>query len=210
MTKKEQGFTLIELLVVISIMSLLSSVVFASLQTARNKAYAAAILLNYNAVKQATAAWQLDTNNTLLPYQGDFPVSNYCGSAGAAPWLSNTHLYTTAYTSGNYNRGWTGPYLSAVPRTPFGLEYLYDNDWDHRTKSGTQSGGANLLVVWCTAGEKTKGVAIAEELDRRIDRNDGDSAGAVRWNPGTTVGKLWLFLDPNDECLKYPATLVCP
>ncbi len=50
---KNKGFTLIELLVVIAIISLLSSIVVASLNTARSKAADAVIIANLNGVRTA-------------------------------------------------------------------------------------------------------------------------------------------------------------
>ena len=51
MSKKAKGFTLIELLVVVAIVSLLSSVVFASLNSARNKGRDAAVKENLLGVR---------------------------------------------------------------------------------------------------------------------------------------------------------------
>jgi len=70
--RKSKGFTLIELLVVISIISLLSSVVLASLNSARAKARDATRLSN---LKQLTNALLLvaDKNNGQFPLSGGGP-----------------------------------------------------------------------------------------------------------------------------------------
>jgi len=60
--KKNKGFTLIELLVVIAIIGILSSVVLASLNTARNKGADAAIKSNINNAR-AQAELYYDSNN---------------------------------------------------------------------------------------------------------------------------------------------------
>jgi len=51
MNRKNQGFTLIELLVVIAIIGILSSVVLASLNTARGKGANAAVKANLNNIR---------------------------------------------------------------------------------------------------------------------------------------------------------------
>ena len=60
--KKNQGFTLIELLVVIAIIGILSSVVLASLNTARNKGNDAAVKANLSNLRAAAALYYDDSN----------------------------------------------------------------------------------------------------------------------------------------------------
>lgn len=68
---KKNGFTLIELLVVISIVSLLSSVIFASLKKARSKARDARRISDMHQLSNALALYVDDIKN--------IPLSNNCG-----------------------------------------------------------------------------------------------------------------------------------
>jgi type II secretion system protein G len=65
--KKNKGFTLIELLVVISIIGLLSSVVLASVNSARDKATAAKLVSEMKALQNAIEMYRADNN-------GDVPI----------------------------------------------------------------------------------------------------------------------------------------
>lgn len=92
--KSNKGFTLIELLVVISIVSLLSSVVFVSLNSAREKAGVAKILEQINQVRIALELYGTDT--------GHYPsveCTLSCTQAGD-PFLNSLGV-----------SGWNGPYL---------------------------------------------------------------------------------------------------
>ncbi len=101
MSKKfNRGFTLIELLVVIAIIGILSSVVLASLNTARGKGADAAIKSNLANIR-AQAEIQYDTNNN---YTGVCTNANVTAqmaaantAAGVAAAVSNT--LTTAGTA---------------------------------------------------------------------------------------------------------------
>jgi len=90
LNNKNKGFTLIELLVVISIISVLSTVVTASLQDARKKGNAAKALEDMNQIRNAAEMYRNDTgidpwfdatNPALVPkYLPKAPVPPYAGS----------------------------------------------------------------------------------------------------------------------------------
>jgi len=84
MTKKfNRGFTLIELLVVIAIIGILSSVVLASLNTARNKGNDAAVKSNLNNIR-AQAELVYDTLGNYDSVCIDGNVSKGVTAAGSA------------------------------------------------------------------------------------------------------------------------------
>lgn len=92
MVNLKKGFTLIELLVVIAIIGILSSVVLASLNTARNKGADAAVKSNLNNVRAAAELFY-DANNSSYGAAGTGSVTaagvwtggtGVCGSATAA------------------------------------------------------------------------------------------------------------------------------
>jgi prepilin-type N-terminal cleavage/methylation domain-containing protein len=110
----KKGFTLIELLVVIAIVSLLSSVVLASLNTARSKA---------RDVKRLAEVRQLQTAlEFYFDDNGAYPVSASGGGCGINPnsdWCNSVENVT----NGHWIRdaGITevlAPYMSAEPRDP--------------------------------------------------------------------------------------------
>ena len=102
----KKGFTLIELLVVIAIIGILSSVVLASLNTARSKGSDAAVKANISNMRTEAEMW----------YDSQVPAAytNFCTSD--AGWLkvkaslgdakvSCTALSTTSAMSGQLNAG---------------------------------------------------------------------------------------------------------
>ena len=79
-----RGFTLIELLVVIAIIGILSSVVLASLNSARNKANDAAVKANLNNLRAQAAIYYDDSSGYYSTGTYTFPlVSTICGSANS-------------------------------------------------------------------------------------------------------------------------------
>lgn len=107
------GFTLIELLVVIAIISLLSSVVLTSLNSARDKARYARAKMDIKQLKIAMLAYKLD--NGELPPPGD--NCSACSEPPSAAWLN----VINALVSGSYLSG-------RIDRDPWGNYYAYDDN----------------------------------------------------------------------------------
>ncbi len=134
MTLRAKGFTLIELLVVISIISLLSSVVLSSLNSARSKARDALRKEDLTQVRNALALYYLD--NGAYPAGTFFSV--WDAQSGRSPlwWGSDAALYNALVVTGHIIRlpqdpkgateGGTGNFLGDGPSTDLG--YVYSSD----------------------------------------------------------------------------------
>ena len=95
----KRGFTLIELLVVIAIIGILSSVVLASLNTARGKGSDAAIKSNLANIR-AQAEILYDSNGN---YTGICTNTNVLAQLNAAASAAGVSTSTTAATAGAIN-----------------------------------------------------------------------------------------------------------
>ena len=132
--KAHRGFTLIELLVVISIIGLLSSIILASLNSARAKARDARRVSDLKQVAIALALFYDD--------HGSYPVAD-CGS-GSTPsshWANQQAAYLDCWNSLQTD---LSPYLRKLPVDPVYVDFLnyYYNSTGWSSSIGVYHGWA--------------------------------------------------------------------
>jgi len=129
------GFTLIELLVVIAIIGLLSSVVLASLNSARVKGRDAARMSNVKSLETAMELYYNDNNG--------YPTSN--GSSNGDVGLGDAMLVSKLVPA-------------YIPSMPANLVADGDRYYANGMTSGVQRSGYDMLIYvegtnsWCRAG----------------------------------------------------------
>jgi len=198
MIKLKNGFTLIELLVVISIIGVLSSVVLASLRSARDKAIAVKFVADFNSIAKGWALWQADTGSDFLnekfyyynnvSHLGLLPCFGPDSTAFSdEPRLSDTDLYINRMNLA----GWNGPYLKGS----FGNEYSYDNDNDNNTAQ-FMTAGVGIAIEWCN-GNGGNFLRIAPLIDKIIDGKDDGLAGKFIWAGDNSKGVYWFLVARN-------------
>lgn len=121
LNKFQKGFTLIELLVVVAIIGLLSSVVLASLNSARDKAKYSRTKMDIDQLKKAMLIYKIDKGE--LPPPGD-----NCSACNNPPNSSWT-LTIDALVNGGYMGG-------RIDKDPWGNYYGYDDN-DCNSNPGT-------------------------------------------------------------------------
>ena len=115
---KNKGFTLIELLVVVSIIGLLSSVIFSSLSSARSKVRDARTLEDVHQITLALQlAHDLSSNNAWPGVYGDWQCLKSNGLCFANTYHGNTTI-TTALA----------PYMPNIPKVQApSSSWVYDS-----------------------------------------------------------------------------------
>lgn len=165
---RSRGFTLIELLVVIAIIGILSSVVLASLATAREKAKVANAVAQMRELRNVVALYSIDT--------GTYPPD--CG-------LSCTST-TDPYLNALGVAGWNGPYF------PGGVWNLKHQWGGHFTIGYADLTGDGVSEIYFFLDEDAPGTTSSDNtgiiptaalvaIDKSLD--DGNLAtGSARGN----------------------------
>jgi len=147
---KEKAFSLIEMIVAITIISLLMSVVAVSVWREKEKAKKARALADIDGIYQAILILGEDTGfwpGKKKPYKTECGASGneICGD-GCSISLSDCEagLLCNPAPPNDYPN-WKGPYLSHLPKDPWGNEYFFDTDYyvDSRCVAVVGSYGPN-------------------------------------------------------------------
>jgi prepilin-type N-terminal cleavage/methylation domain-containing protein len=134
-----RGFTLIELLVVIAIIGLLSSIVLASLNTARTKARDAARLSDMHTIRTALELYANDHN-------GQYPDEPIGGSGCWWNWQSGN---TSGGSASWLDQLVSGRYLTVAPKESIiaGCTYRYVRTTGYPTACGSNKGVYAILYM---------------------------------------------------------------
>jgi prepilin-type N-terminal cleavage/methylation domain-containing protein len=126
----EKGFTLIELLVVIAIIGVLATLSLVAFSTVRRKAQIAKVQSETETIRKAI--------EYLVNDSGEWPNHKSVEeveSGGSDNELCETCTHKLSDPEGglvdtddNYS-GWNGPYISSIPKDPWGREYFFDTDY---------------------------------------------------------------------------------
>lgn len=150
MKNTNKGFTLIELLVVIAIIGILSSIVLASLNTARNKGSDVAVKGNLNGVRSSAALYYDNNSNSYGTIQafsatacsattgnGVFSDPNIRNAVAAAMSASGTSAVGVPCVSlGSPVSSWA----IAAPLKTTGLFFCVDDQGSATTTASTNGG----------------------------------------------------------------------
>lgn len=163
-----RGFTLIELLVVIAIIGILSSVVLASLNTARERSIAVGIAQQFQQIEKAFYLLALDEGITQWWDEDDF-------GEGQNPDLDDLANNT------NF-----GTFLAASPAPLAGDYYAYDSDGDTTSCGGTVANGVNIILF------NLDDTALYQRIDQVVDGSIDDDCGRIKYTASN--GNLFYML----------------
>lgn len=185
--KSSRGFTLIELLVVISIISLLSSIVFASLASARVKAQNSARMQSVHQMNNAINLYITDKGHAPL-------LSDLCGQDNFDETFDN--LYCTAVqtsSTGESSVAWNAlkaelaPYMKSLPVDPCGID-CEDIGYVYVSPAGVYHGCASNSSA-CDKESVTESSYQVYALLQGVEIPFGYSTNGTAFNiPATTYG----------------------
>jgi len=180
----KKGFTLIELLVVISIIALLSSIIFARIDSVREKAELTRIARELKSIELAF--------NLYIDSKGwsNFPT-HHGASPLVAPYLPVAYSTDPSIATLVADPNVLKPYLSVAPDGYKGAVIVYDND-DHSKNpficgDPDMGAGANFYFFLPSPS--------ARDLHNILDKDNNYSCGKVRIsNSSGGAGDVSLFL----------------
>ncbi|PSO45148.1 MAG: hypothetical protein BRC25_03040 [Parcubacteria group bacterium SW_6_46_9] len=162
-TEESAGFTLIELLVVIAIISLLSSIVLASLSGVRKNAKTKRLVSDFKQFEKAFTLWMDANGRTQYPNETIFGS----GNPSLEQAVQNTDL---------------SEYLNSVPEPPFGNTYRFDNDEDVFSSCGdVENHGVNIFAYSVPDSIQREVNRVIED-DRKANGKQDLDCGRMRTN----------------------------
>lgn len=202
---KAKGFTLIELLVVIAIVALLSSIVIASLATARLKARDAQRIVASREIVKALEMYSDSAGTVIIPTAGLIanPGTGYISKTGGL--YASTSILMALRASGYYPAstltdpvyGTDNYYLAYCDTTKtYGLYFRVEGS-QYKTSSttlGAMCGGANAVSLGLNAIVSSSGFGAPAAV---AGGGSTSTPPVVPTTPPVTAG-LVFWLDPTD------------
>lgn len=176
---KKLGFTLLELLVAISIISILTTVIFTSLAEARMKARAVNTLNQFEEIEKALKTYIILEDVNQWWELGDG---------------SGLHRNDINYMRANLNQFHEFiPHVNeSVTQTPSEFEYF--NNGSAYNCGYVHNNGVSIRIP----GVAENDMKLIEYLDNTVDGGDGDLCGTIRWG-GSSESLYYLIASDSTD-----------
>jgi len=149
-SSKKLGFTLIELLVVISIIGLLSSVVLASLNSARKKAITSKYASELKELQKAILAYKVNTGEDIFTPGLLYIYSNEENALEPLlqPLLDNNYIPAIPYYGNSKPTDLNGTYTTATQFSNLGYGYVCSKENPGKFQDALDSGMEGALFLY--------------------------------------------------------------